>query len=99
MTERTHYADDATIAYIAELERKLEAAERGISEARDWIPVRQRKPEDNRDVLMYVICTKDNMPPTRETGYWQGMSWFCSVGMLTPPLKVTHWMPLPEAPK
>lgn len=40
MTERTHYADDATIAYIAELERKLEVANSRISEA---CPAERRK--------------------------------------------------------
>lgn len=55
-----------------------------------WIPVEERLPEDDQAAL--VIC-RDGYITTMTFGYerwwWQG----------TEDDSVTHWMPLPEAPK
>ena len=54
-----------------------------------WIPVTERLPEDNVQVL---ACTKHGKPFTAHCAY--GGKWKVS-GSVT----VTHWMPLPEPPK
>lgn len=69
----------------------VEEAKRG-----EWISVDERLPELNTDVLVYTkwgkrstveVCILD------EEGDWMG------VGQHFTHDSVTHWMPLPEAPK
>lgn len=59
-----------------------------------WIPVTERLPEDDDDVLI--------MPRNANcvnVGYFNvnSKAWYDYVGMV--PADITHWMPLPEAPK
>ena len=63
------------------------------TDATKWIPVTERLPEKNRCIL---ICSKQG--GIAEGVYMGGGAWiqyrWNAVGM-----DVTHWMPLPEAPK
>ena len=94
--DKYHYtAHD--IAY-RDLERKckaLEAENAELEEARRWIPVGERLPEENQQILstdgkeFYLDCYarwegKDNPP----CFYDRLFLW-----------AVTHWMPLPELPE
>jgi hypothetical protein len=55
----------------------------------NWIPVEERLPEDNEDVLFY--CNKYGIG----TGWIdRGKWWSAILGGLV----VTHWMPLPVSP-
>ena len=60
-----------------------------------WIPVSERLPEDNQDVLAYMQNSIESriFPANYHKGWWEDCIWNTRV------LSVTHWMPLPEAPK
>lgn len=80
---------------------KLGEATRALSEAqkRAWVSVEERIPTDDSTV---IICTNDGY---RGPGWWDDRKdggWMCaSSGASFVGLKqnVTHWVPLPEAPK
>ncbi len=64
----------------------------------DWISVEDRLPEVGQRVLVYGISSQQ---PEIHVGEFTGHSWFyfpedASWSSL---VDVTHWMPLPEAPK
>lgn len=64
------------------------------SVAGKWIPVSERMPDDNSDVL----CTAEFDGPgdwRRKVGYWHEGEWVVYGASWTP----THWMPLPAAPQ
>ncbi len=70
----------------------------------EWISVEERLPEDNGDEL--IICTKDGIVGTgryNNIGNKGLFSWMANEGSdfydLGTDSRVTHWMPLPEAPK
>lgn len=56
-----------------------------------WIPVSERLPEQNKDVLVYTI-TND----IRKAHCYGDRLWFAEDGIWR---FVTHWMPLPEPPE
>lgn len=59
-----------------------------------WIPVSERMPDDNSDVL----CTAEFDGPgdwRRKVGYWHEGKWVVYGASWTP----THWMELPAAPQ
>ena len=57
----------------------------------EWISVKDRLPEQNKDVLVYTI-THD----VRKAHCYGERSWFGHDGIWR---CVTHWMPLPQPPK
>ena len=65
-------------------------------ENRRWIPVAERLPKDDSDVLAYLrIGEEGRIYPAN---YAKGVWWDCIFN--TPATKTTtHWMPLPEPPK
>ena len=76
---------DSLKSYIAE----LEAAQR-------WIPVSERLPECEKDVLVFWGKALDGSKID-----WFGTAWRneCDDGKwCTDPIVPTHWMPLPESP-
>lgn len=58
----------------------------------DWIDIKDEQPTINDNYLVYLlnghICI----------GYWTSES-FWSTGYYSNSLEVTHWMPLPAAPR
>ena len=82
------------LAYI----KQLEAAQP------KWISVEDRLPEDNLNVLVYAIGDNENSVIAM-TGYTHKMYGYNIEGWRSPwqyffyEYKITHWMPLPEAPK
>lgn len=58
-----------------------------------WISVKDRLPESREMVWTYGADKKTNYGYMIRKGYWEalreGMEW----------TEITHWMPLPEAPK
>lgn len=61
-----------------------------------WIPVSERLPEDESDVLGYLrLGEEGRIYPAH---YAKGVWWDCIFN--TPATNTTtHWMPLPEPPK
>ena len=61
-----------------------------------WIPVAERLPKDDSDVLAYLrIGEEGRIYPAN---YAKGVWWDCIFN--TPATKTTtHWMPLPEPPE
>lgn len=61
-----------------------------------WTPVAERLPDDDITVL---IAVKDSDEPVW-VGYHDGEDGWCSASDAIPiDGMVTHWMPLPEAPR
>jgi hypothetical protein len=62
----------------------------GVVSVREWIPVEEGLPEDDRNVL--VCSAKGAVLIAHYNHYWKYWSGFSNI-------KVTHWMSLPEPPK
>lgn len=65
----------------------------------EWISVKDRLPEEGATVVLH---TEQDAEPTSMVGRylgasWSMLSWCC--GCTSPVSCVTHWMPLPAAPK
>jgi hypothetical protein len=56
-----------------------------------WIPVEVRLPDD--DLTVVVAITNSDEPVW--LGFHDGSGWYSVDAM---PIKVTHWMPMPEGP-
>ena len=71
--------------------------EKGYADAKPkWIPVTERLPEDDSDVLAYLrIGEESRIYPAN---YAKGM-WFDCLFNTPATDTTTHWMPLPEPPK
>lgn len=59
----------------------------------EWISVEDKKPEKHTKVLCYFKYEPESPDVICENLYYSGGLW------LSDGSKVTHWMPLPEAPK
>jgi len=65
----------------------------GITGCGRWIPVAERLPEPELDVLAYAITEwEPGWPPQRMVTCHSGTYWYCDS------MTVTHWMPLPAPP-
>lgn len=65
-------------------------------EARAWIPVTERLPDDDISVMIALRASSD--PDDVWIGWHDGeMGWVCDNGPLGD--RVTHWMPMPEGPR
>jgi hypothetical protein len=70
--------------------RAIEYAIECIYKHNKWIPVSERLPEDDRQVL---ACTKKGKAFSAHYDHlWKSWS-------VSHTVKITHWMPLPEPPK
>lgn len=58
-----------------------------------WIPVKERLPDANIPSGNYLCFWNGNI---RVCKYWRTRKEFVLYGRV---MKVTHWMPLPDAPK
>ena len=62
-----------------------------------WISAEKQSPEVYRDesgeLIPFLVCCKNTTYPFRAV--YDGTNWGDGIGKL----RVTHWMPLPEAPK
>lgn len=97
-----------TIAYIQQLEQiNADFAERTAqleAQVPKWISVEERLPEDNLNVLVYAIGNNENSVIAM-TSYTHNMYGYNIEGWRSPwqyffyEYKITHWMPLPPAPK
>ena len=61
----------------------------------EWISVDERLPNDKQEVL--TIDSQGKMEVCFYEEQWEGI--FQQYGGLTKIFNITHWMPLPEAPK
>ena len=70
---------------------------KGYADATKWIPVSE-PPKERGCYLATVKHWLDWKPVVREA-FWNGVDWLAPVKReeITP--RVTHWMPLPPAPK
>jgi len=65
-----------------------------------WIPVSERMPERFRPCIVAFQMHPGCAPTVcQETIAWDGQGWFVGVSTVRYSGHVTHWMPLPSAPK
>lgn len=74
------------------IEQQAERIEELEAKAPRWIPVTEKIPPDQEEVL--VLTRSKNGVRNVDKGYW-AIAHFIHRGRAV----VTHWMPLPEAPK
>ena len=81
---------------VVEYRKALSMAIAALREQPKWIPVTERLPKDDSDVLAYLrIGEEGRIYPAN---YAKGVWWDCIFN--TPATKTTtHWMPLPEPPE
>ena len=63
----------------------------------EWIPASE-PPETNGCYLVAGNLRWDGKPMAREA-YWSGDDWLSCDGKCNITRRITHWMPLPRAPK
>lgn len=63
-----------------------------------WIPVTERLPEREKDVLVYDV-DNDEMHVWAFFCDADGDGWVDAAGDMRPWLDATHWMPLPKTPE
>jgi hypothetical protein len=90
--------DDAVRAveeYLGCREQIVEQVSQAFAK-QGWIPVSERMPEEDEDVLVF---TKDSQPEMHVASLDEDGIWYPSHGDGWEFPDVTHWMPLPEPPK
>jgi hypothetical protein len=87
---------DALVEHARTLERELAEATSRISDSQKWVPVAERLPEgdETRQFLTYSTEWGIEARWFEVKGNYRGFCWRSEEGE-----HVTHWMPLPEAPK
>jgi hypothetical protein len=82
-----------------EAANEIERLEIELSQERErgrWILTSETKPQHMLPVLIYASVHGET---TMAVAMWNGIGWWMDGGALLPKVKVTHWQPLPSAPK
>lgn len=86
----SEYAAEHIIDHLLANGVHLETKEATSDENKRWIPVTERLPEDDSQVL---ACTRHGKAFSAHYDHkWKSWS-------VSHTVKITHWMPLPEPPK
>jgi hypothetical protein len=95
---RAEYVEISMIALDArDLARELAEAKRALSDASGWIPCAVRNPKERGRYLVYHPSFPEQWRIVR---YGTSTGWENGRNKLSAPKdRITHWMPLPEAPK
>lgn len=84
--------------YAADLIERLTAENAALREKQLWQPVLAGNPERKGCYLVTVHHWLDGAPVVREA-FWNGADWLSCERRREITPRVTHWMPLPEAPE
>lgn len=94
-------AEDRTCPYLRVIDRLAEYEDTGLEPQeiakQKWIPVTERLPEAFVSVLVHM--PEERPLPTVHEGYVTNQGTWYAHFFEREPFEVTHWMPLPEAPK
>ena len=83
-----------TTTFVANSKQPKRGTEGLVNLMSEWIRVKDEMPEPFLNVLVWIENGKAaNMGYVTRAGHWFVHFWY------TAPVKVTHWMPLPEPPK
>lgn len=106
--EQYNHDIETVMHYIQQLENHISELTEKVAQFEaaqpKWISVEDMLPEDNLNVLVYAIGNNENSVIAM-TGYTHKMYGYNIEGWRSPwqyffyEYKITHWMPLPEAPK
>ncbi len=77
---------------IADLEAQLAEARK----AAEWVPVRERMPDNSKAVLVWCPERKNKYTACWKVPYWLHFGGACSSEVTE---DVTHWKPLPNPPE
>lgn len=88
----------AILRKAADLIERLTAENAALREKQLWQPVLAGNPERKGCYLVTVHHWLDGAPVVREA-FWNGVDWLSCERRREITPRVTHWMPLPEAPE
>lgn len=107
---KTIYELRETIAELSERCREQEADIEELLKEREWVSVKDRLPECNKDVLIYAVSKSGNSDAVICITERKDYIWFGHEIPMQPYWKdpwqyfhsnydITHWMPLPQKPE
>ena len=88
----------AILREAADMIELLTAENAALREKQRWQPVSTGNPERKGCYLVTVHHWLDGAPVVREA-FWNGVDWLSCERRREITPRVTHWMPLPEAPE
>lgn len=103
-TPRPEPSDGEIVCYdplklaAADLIERLTAENAAPREKQLWNPVLDGAPKEKGCYLVTVRNWLDGTPVVREA-FWNGVDWLSGDRRHAITPRVTHWMPLPEAPE
>lgn len=75
-----------TVRKLTQAIRNLRSRLADLEAKNQWIPISERLPEKEEEIMYWVGCPIDDIP-------------HCGLGEISDAKGITHWRPLPEGPE